>query len=140
MEKASSVRVVDLHEPTMSDNQKKPLPRMTQTRDSIDVDLRWPAPGQRTTLPVRGVLDYDDEGRLLGIEILNLVDQGGTALLDPWRSSDPPFSYDPDADAFYARLLHGRAPRQRSMDVFLRLDENGGLVGITIPRTPDSGS
>jgi uncharacterized protein YuzE len=101
---------------------ENPLPRTHIENESTQIDLRLGVAGSEEII-VRAVVDEGADGELLGVEILNLLDQIGRDALSFWTGVDRPFSYDEEADAFYVRIRNGRSPHQRSIDARLCRDE-----------------
>lgn len=87
---------------------------------------------------VRVVLDFDQFGEVIGIEILNLKDQVGKRCLDVVEKAledsagDLHHSYDDEVDAFYLRMSEGRSIDQKAVDGILVLNERGQMVGLRI--------
>jgi len=87
-------------------------------------------------LQIECVLDLDESGRLLGVELLTLVlplGLPGTEFQLLSSSIDPRLdvSYDEDSDALYLKLADGRSREQRAVLATLRTDAEG-TVCLTI--------
>jgi len=78
------------------------------------------------------VVDVDDNGDVLGIEVLGVFARhpGLTITNDgPVRLS---VSADPDADALYVRFAHGRSVDQLVRQAAIVLDSDERLQGIRV--------
>lgn len=90
-------------------------------------------------VPIRSVLDLDENGKILGIEIISLMPVIGARRTNMLIASPPVMaSYDPDADALYIRVGHGRSVNQISADSHLGFDSVDMLVSIEVPDRPDT--
>lgn len=89
-----------------------------------------------TVVTVSAVLDLTSEGRLIGVEMLNVCSQLGTDCFALFRGRVPidgtgvTHSYDSSCDAFYLRIREGRSLRQRSEDAKLELNDARRVVAI----------
>lgn len=81
---------------------------------------------------VEAVIDMDESGGILGIEILGLT--GRHPALDTVEETpnSPRVSVDPDADAIYVRLGHGRSIDQVVRIAAVAFDNSDRLVGLTV--------
>jgi uncharacterized protein YuzE len=99
---------------------------------ALEIDF-GPADNAVGSVPADLTLDFDGEGNIVGVEILNLQDQGGKHLLDGWQPSVqdvPSWTYDPEVDAFYLRIVRSRSLDQRVVKGNLLLGNSGSLVGL----------
>jgi len=91
---------------------------------------------QSRIIKVGFVIDFDLNGNVLGIEIINLkYYAGGNVLegIDPelfGSKAKVRISYDEDVDALYLSLSNGRSTDQITVDGRVVLDEKGHLVAI----------
>lgn len=79
------------------------------------------------------VVDVDDFGEVLGIEVL------GVSVLNPAMKTGrspggglPSVAVDMDADAFYVRIKSGRSTSQLVRHAALAFGVSGELLGITV--------
>jgi uncharacterized protein YuzE len=92
----------------------------------------------RPEITVRCVLDFDQFGDVLGIEILNLKDQAGSRCLDVVEEvlkgpvTDLRYSYDDEVDAFYLRMSEGQSVDQKAVDGVLVLNDKGQIASLRI--------
>jgi uncharacterized protein YuzE len=83
------------------------------------------------------ILDFDQGGDVLGVEIINLALKTGKNSLGvlshclPTKGEGLKYSYDKAADAFYLRLSSGRSLAQKSVKGTLLLDAGGQMLGLT---------
>ena len=103
---------------------ENPFPKTRIENESTQIDLRLGGVGS-DEIVVRAVVDEGADGELLGVEILNLLDQVGRDALSFWTVAARPFAYDDDADAFYVRIRSGQSAHQSSIDAHLYLDKEG---------------
>lgn len=82
--------------------------------------------------PFDSVLDLDDFGEPIGLEILGFRSQLG-ALPPPGPTDGlPRWSYDKDEDAFYVRVSDGTAPRQKTSRGSASFDRRGAVVSLRV--------
>ena len=81
---------------------------------------------------VEAVIDLDESGGLLGIEILGLT--GRHPALDTVEETpySPRVSVDLDADAIYVRLGYGRSTDQVVRIAAVAFDNSDRIVGLTV--------
>jgi uncharacterized protein YuzE len=105
-------------------------------RDAQAIRVRFTAEDEASirSIPIELVLDLDQFGEVIGIEILSLKSLGGRKALPakrpPAGSAQVEFSYDGEADAAYLRFKDDRSLDQRAVDGWLELGKDGSLVGI----------
>lgn len=97
--------------------------------DGVVLELRNPI-GDTSSTVVEAVLDLDGQGDVVGIEILDLAAQSGLPAEQISEALDLPstelsWSYDKNADAFYARRTGERSLDQQLADVRLIYDASG---------------
>jgi len=78
------------------------------------------------------VLDRDDVGDVVGIEILSFRGQLGVAPPPAAKGSNIKWSYDDEMDAFYMRIRQGPAPRQQTAMGRASFDKGGGLTELEV--------
>jgi uncharacterized protein YuzE len=80
-------------------------------------------------VPFECVLDLDDFGEILGIEVLDFNRQIGVKP-SPYDSSKgmPRWSYDKEIDALYVRFIDRRSPRQEVREGSAFVDPQGSVV------------
>lgn len=91
-------------------------------------------------LVVPMVIDLDEEGNLLGIEIINLVYEMGNECLNEIKKVLPErerccetginFTYDKEADGFYLFLKKGKSVTQCSIRGKVYLNSKGSIIGF----------
>ena len=92
---------------------------------------------------MRFVLDFDQFGEVVGIEILNLKDQAGNRCLGKLEKvlmssvRGLRYSYYDDTDSFYLYLSEEDCPDQRAVDGVLILNNKGEIVGLRVVAQPD---
>ena len=108
----------------------------TIERDAETIRVRFATEDETSirSKPIELVLDLDQFGEVIGIEILSLKTIGGRKALPAKRASagseQVEFSYDGEADAAYLRFKDYRSLDQRTVDGWLELGKDGSLVGI----------
>ncbi len=106
-------------------------PQIIEKDNSFVVKL-GPAAETGRTLPIKMVLDFDADGKVVGIEIINLVLQAGNKALNYIKHTrQPTFGYDPDCDSFYMRVKNVNSTDQKSVSGALTLDDEGEIMGFT---------
>lgn len=82
-------------------------------------------------VPFECVLDLDDFGEVLGIEVLDFQGQIG-AKPPPYDSSKglPDWSYDEEMDAFYASFIERYSPKQEVRQGSAFVDSDGSVVRL----------
>ncbi len=87
------------------------------------------------------VIDIDQDGEVLGVEILNLGCITGVRLPHTSLRSAPvpgvSWSYDKTVDAFYVRLAEGRSVNQRPTTCNVHLNADGSICELEV-RTWDA--
>ena len=92
---------------------------------------------------VRFVLDFDQFGEVIGIEILNLKDQAGSRCLDKVEDvlkdsvRGLHHSYDDAVDAFYLRMSEERSIDQKAVDGVLVLNGKRQIVSFRVDAQMD---
>jgi uncharacterized protein YuzE len=105
------------------------------TGDELAADFR----DELRSYFIDGVIDYENDGTLLGVEILGLLaDCGG--LEDPGpeelqRAGLISVSIDPDADALYLRVRNGRAANQAVRQTVVIVDDRRRLCRVHVSTT-----
>ena len=87
-------------------------------------------------VPTESVLDFDEWGSLIGIELLSPSAQLGVGpkSLQVLSSSESPMlevSYDEGSDALYLRLANGRSREQKVLPATLRISADG-FVSLSV--------
>jgi len=83
------------------------------------------------------VLDLDDAGKIIGIEILNLLFYAGEHGLDlikhvlRTKGEELRYSYDEDSDSFYLRLRSGRSIEQNPIQGALIFNDKRQIVSLS---------
>jgi len=94
-------------------------------------------PGQTKCRQIEMVLDYNELGCVIGMEILGLVFGAGKDCLGligatvPARGDVVKYSYDEDCDAFYLRLRMGRSLRQGVVQGTACFDSGGRIISLS---------
>lgn len=94
--------------------------------------------GNENQIPLDVVLDLDQFGNLLGIEVVSLlfhVGKNGLKIIARVVDADGEglkYSYDDEADAFYFRLKKDRSTNQKEVEAQVFLNDNGEIVGLDI--------
>jgi uncharacterized protein YuzE len=79
-----------------------------------------------------GVLDLDDFGKIVGVEILDFQAQvGGSVGNSPVDGVR--WSYDREIDAFYLHITDGQGSVQRSVLGMVSLDPRGRAIEVELP-------
>ena len=118
------------------------LPRLTQEDSRLIVELRI-APAARVVL-TEFVVDLDDAGKPLALEILFLQHHAGPRVLDGLseviQGSGLEYSFDPENDAFYLVMEKGLSANQRAVEGRIVLNAAGEVVRLEAPlrRLPGS--
>ena len=81
---------------------------------------------------VEAVIDLDEAGDILGVEILGLTEAHPALETTEETLTSPRISVDPDADAIYVRLGVGRSVDQVVRIAAVALDAADRIVGLTI--------
>jgi uncharacterized protein YuzE len=81
------------------------------------------------------VLDLDEAGEALAIEVIGLARQAGTtsfSLAESGGESDavPRWSYDRQSDCLYVRLRRGRSRTQQERGAIALVAEEGRIAGL----------
>jgi uncharacterized protein YuzE len=101
----------------------------------VDFDLTTQ---QSSRQPLRMVLDFGQQGEVLGIEIINLAYVAGQNCLQAISKSIGTdgqglrFSYDDESDCFYLRLREGQSLTQKAVDGFVLLDQGGAITNLSV--------
>ncbi len=88
--------------------------------------------------PIRIVLDFGQQGEVVGIEIINLVFAAEQNCLQAIRetiSADRQglrFSYDEESDCLYLRLREGKSLFQKAVDGFVFFDQAGAITRLGV--------
>ena len=107
-------------------------------KDDETISVRFSqekSPSERV-ISIELVLDFDQNGEVIGIEIINLKWFGGQNSLPVEERLSLPvetqinFSYDDEADAAYIRILEASSKKQRAVEGWLEINSNGQLVGV----------
>lgn len=112
-------------------------PNIVREDDSLDVVFSS-SDVPLSKVRVRCVLDVDQFGEVIGIEILNLKDQVGNRCLGAIEETlrkpvgDLHYSYNDDVDAFYLRVSEGRSVDQKAVDAVLVISDKGQVVSMQI--------
>ncbi|HEY5943617.1 MAG TPA: hypothetical protein VIT89_12260 [Solirubrobacterales bacterium] len=108
---------------------------MMKGGDSIDEDgsaqVVFKAIEPSQEVPFECVLDLDDFGVVLGIEVLDFKRQIGVKPppYDPSKGM-PRWSYDEEIDAFYVRFVDRHSPRQEVREGSAFVDPEGSVVSL----------
>jgi uncharacterized protein YuzE len=84
------------------------------------------------------VLDLDQSGDVIGVEILNLIFHAGKNSLKainrcvPTEGDGLRYAYDEDSDSFYLRLRPGKSADQKAIQGLLSLDNDGQISSLSI--------
>ena len=81
---------------------------------------------------VEAVIDLDESGGILGIEILGLMGRHPALETAEETPNSPRVSVDPDADAVYVRLGYGRSTDQVVRMAAVAFDNADRLLGLTV--------
>jgi hypothetical protein len=82
---------------------------------------------------VEGVLDLDDSGQPIGLEVLGiLVAHPGLMSTGGDQLGFPQVSVDAEADAIYIRFSHGRSLDQVVRLVAIAFDRSDRIVGAVV--------
>ncbi len=112
-------------------------PNIVREDEKLDVVFSSPDVS-RPEITVRCVLDFDQFGDVLGVEILNLKDQAGSSCLDVVEEvlkgsvTALRYSYDDEVDAFYLRMSEGQSVDQKAVDGVLVLNDKGQIASLRI--------
>lgn len=86
------------------------------------------------SMELRCVLDLNDFGDVIGVEVLDLARQLDGGAMDPLRRKGAiSWSYDDEIDALYIHVAEGRGQVQRSAVGSAHLDSSGRVVALAIP-------
>jgi uncharacterized protein YuzE len=112
------------------------FPRSLQEGRTITVEL-VPDALVGSTKSVKLVLDLDEEGDVIGVEIIDLLLKVGRRGLDVIRGLLPVtgtgmrYGYDAQVDAFALHIGSARRSRdQKSVEGIIFLDANGAITGL----------
>ena len=93
-----------------------------------------PVCGDALTKPLDMVVDLDEAGEPIAIEVIALALQAGmSAQQIPPMGGDgkfPRWSYDTQSDSFYLRLRKGRSLTQRELKGTILMTQDGRLAGL----------
>ena len=78
------------------------------------------------------VVDLDDFGELVGVEVLPFRGQSGASVPLCTENGAPRWSYDPEVDGFYLRLGGERAGRQESVAGVVSVSAQGEMVALSV--------
>ena len=81
---------------------------------------------------VEAVVDLDESGDILGVEILGLTERHPSLQTTEETAVSPRVAVDPDADATYVRLRQGRSVDQVVRIAAVAFDATDRLVGLTV--------
>lgn len=87
--------------------------------------------------PLKMVMDLDQNGAVLAIEVINLLLLVGCNGLETIRNvvaeegKEVRYSYDEDCDCFYLRVKPGRSVRQNAVQGSVFLDKEGTIVALS---------
>ena len=113
-------------------------PPVSNKRDPADGDaeLRLSFGEPSRSYPIQCVLDLDEDGFVVGIEILGIAAEAGPITVPAADKMSGvgvvSISLDTEADALYVRLKPGPSPRQVVRPAVLELADDGTLVGILV--------
>lgn len=82
------------------------------------------------------ILDMNDFGDILGIEVLDWQKQAGGPIGQSPAQGPARWTYDDEVDALYVRLEHGSARIQTKTAASARRDERGLVVALEV-QVPD---
>jgi uncharacterized protein YuzE len=106
-------------------------------RESQSFSVRFTAEaGDVGGKPIEMVLDFDQFGEVIGIEILDLMFNAGKGCLlgiaqcVPTEGDGVRYSYDEDSDSFYLRVTAGNSLDQKTVDGQLSLDAEGRITAM----------
>ena len=84
------------------------------------------------------VLDFDQFGEIVGVEIINLlfhVGKNGLGIIShviPNKGIGLRYSYDEENDSFFLKLRPGRSHDQIEVEGAALLDENGQILCLNV--------
>ena len=87
---------------------------------------------------LRMVVDFDNLGNAMGIEVINICLVLGKHCLKAIREhcaiqgGGIRYAYDAESDCFYLRLRQGNSVDQRAVDGSALLNQQGEIVGLEV--------
>jgi uncharacterized protein YuzE len=111
-------------------------PQVREKEGSLLVEFA-PDAKRSAAQPLKMVLDFDELGEVVGIEIINMLLKTGKNSLNVinqsvWTDGDGRgYSYDEDSDSFYLRLKDGRSVEQKAVQGSMFLDDAGKILGLS---------
>ena len=112
-----------------SDNMMTSFPSINFNESSVTITF-FPLGTDGTTRFIDFVLDFDQFGQLIGIEIINLKFYCGEVRLKLIEQSIEKnagklrYTYDVECDAFYLRLNEGTSTNQKAVEGTVNLNGN----------------
>ncbi len=88
------------------------------------------------TIPIEMILDFDEFGKILGLEIISLKavlgDVDLQSVINKKKIDSPDFhcSYDEECDCFSLQLSKGRSINQKEVDGTVSLDSHNRVVAL----------
>ena len=114
------------------------FPRAIVGEDSVEVRISGSSPARR--LPQRITLDFNLNGKIIGLEILGLKASAGENASRPLQNdlegNGVRVAYDNEADALAAHVASDDSSDQESVDGWVELDSDARLVAIGAKFTP----
>ena len=114
-------------------------PKISATTDGVEVEI-CSSGSSAQTLSVEFVLDLNQSGTVIGIEVLNLQLEAGGSFLNRIRErigtmdGSMKYSYDGEVDAFYLQLYDEVSADQVAVDGIIILNEKGEIVSLRANR------
>lgn len=115
------------------------MERIENGGSSDEIIIELGSQGQATTkVPIECVVDLDGFGHVVGVEIINLAHVAGcrpngshgTALLGSGEEVN--WSYDEEADAFYAKIGCRRSQDQKCAQCAVEATDGGQVTKIVV--------
>jgi uncharacterized protein YuzE len=107
-------------------------------RESLSFSARFAAEaGDVGDKPIEMVLDFNQFGEVIGIEILDLAFNAGKGCMlriaqcVPTEGDGVRYSYDEDSDSFYLRVTAGNSLDQKTVDGQLSFDAEGRITAMS---------
>ena len=119
-------------------NKQNSIPYIKRNVDRLIVNLCPSLVEQSKSINLECVLDFNEYGEVIGIEIIDLKYYAGDKVLDgrKWASINKKegvrISYDEESDAFYLSISDEKSVEQRSVNGKLILDKKGYMVKLEV--------
>jgi len=110
-------------------------PKVDQSKKAVNI-IFVAYEGEITYVDIEFVVDFNQYGEIVGVEILNIKLESGEKCLDIIESAITTldnalrYSYDEESDSFYLEISEERSIHQKSINGLLVINQIGQIVGL----------